>query len=105
MALGLLTVGIVPVRVLAIRVLAVGVRTAAAVTSAHGSAAAVSLLGRAVKLGRGPAGLVDDGLLLVAAVRVHDVDAGGLLLGRERGVEDSVADALCKETAFIKKGE
>ena len=51
-------------------------------------------LGRAIEFGGRPAGLVDDGLLLVGAERVVNVDARGLLLGRERGVENSVADAL-----------
>ena len=55
---------------------------------------AVAVLCGAIELGRGPAGPVDDGLLLVLAVRVVDVDADILLLGRGGDVVDSIADTL-----------
>ena len=55
---------------------------------------AVAVLSGAIELGRGPAGPVDDGLLLVLAVRVVDVDADILLLGRGGDVVDSIADTL-----------
>merc|ERR1712241_1592620 len=55
---------------------------------------AVAIFSGAIKLGRGPASPVDDGLLLVLAVRVMDVDADILLLGRGGDVVNSIADTL-----------
>ena len=55
---------------------------------------AVAVLCGAIELGRRPAGPVDDGFLLVLAVRVVDVDTDILLLGRGGDVVDSIADTL-----------
>ena len=82
-AFGLLVIlaVVIAVVILAVRVLAIVVL-------------AVAVLCGAVKLGRGPAGPVDDCLLLVLAVRVMDVDADRLLLDRGADVEDSITDTL-----------
>merc|ERR1719322_1749898 len=62
---------------------------------------AVAVLCGAIELGRGPAGPVDDGLLLVLTVRVVDVDADILLLGRGSDVVDSIADTLLDLVALL----
>merc|ERR1719351_364007 len=62
---------------------------------------AVAVLCGAIELGRGPAGPVDDGLLLVLAVRVVDVDADILLLCRGGDVVDSIADTLLDLVALL----
>merc|ERR1719373_362587 len=62
---------------------------------------AIAVLCGAIKLGRRPAGPVDDGLLLVLAVRVVDVNADILLLGRGGDVVDSIADTLLDLVALL----
>merc|ERR1712117_747078 len=61
----------------------------------------VAVLCGAIELGRGPAGPVDDGLLLMLAVRVVDVNADILPLGRGSDVVDSIADTLLDLVALL----
>merc|ERR1719373_1408424 len=62
---------------------------------------AIAVLCGAIKLGRRPAGPVDDGLLLVLAVRVVDINADILLFGRGGNVVDSIADTLLNLVALL----
>merc|ERR1719188_1362266 len=92
LAIGVLAVVVAAIGILAV-VLSVGVLAVRILP--------VAVLCGAVKLGGGPAGPVDNCLLLVLAVRVVDVDADRLLLGRGADVEDSVADTLLDLVALL----
>merc|ERR1719420_895764 len=76
------------------RVLPVAGRVVTVATSAAASVAIIMSLSGAVELSHGPAGLVDDVLILEGAERVLHANAHVLLLHRVSSVEDSVADSL-----------